>query len=128
MASSKTLPKPQETLTLCLLLMESEQQFATRQRQRAWFNELRHHRQVLYDLKKRVETSQNLDTYANVAYNTCMNEHKLFYTLKELAEAAKVSTAYLRQLIAQGKLQAEKLGDIWTVTAAEAKRFLAGRQ
>lgn len=128
MASSKTLPTAKDTLALCMLLVDSEQEFAARRRQNTWRAELRHHRQVLYDLKKRVETSQNLDTYANVAYNTCMNEHKLFYTLKELAEAAKVSTAYLRQLIAQGKLQAEKLGDIWTVTAAEAKRFLAGRQ
>jgi len=53
---------------------------------------------------------------------------KLFYTLKELAELAKVSTAYLRMLIASGKLQAQKVGDLWLVAAAEVKRFLGGRQ
>jgi len=46
-------------------------------------------------------------------------------TLTEAAAQLGVHPATLRQQIANGALKARKIGPIWTITAAELKRYRA---
>lgn len=46
------------------------------------------------------------------------------WTTTQLAEAANVSTAYLRRIMIEGRLKGEKLGHIWTISNDEAQKFL----
>jgi excisionase family DNA binding protein len=50
-----------------------------------------------------------------------------YLTVKELAEAAGVNPSRIRQLIAEGKITAQKVGNINFIKADEARRWLEGR-
>ena len=45
----------------------------------------------------------------------------------ELAEVAKVSSAYLRRLLIDGKLKGEKRGRDWFIEDEDAREWLAAR-
>jgi excisionase family DNA binding protein len=49
------------------------------------------------------------------------------YTTRELATAAGVTNRYIRQLVKEGKLAADKQGRDWFIPAAAAKAWLAQR-
>lgn len=53
---------------------------------------------------------------------------KQFYTTKELGRMAKVSADWIRQLILDGKIKADKIGRDWAISANEVMRFLRERQ
>jgi excisionase family DNA binding protein len=46
---------------------------------------------------------------------------------RELAKEAKVSDAYIRKLIAQGKLNAYKIGQSWAIPHEDAQAWLKQR-
>jgi excisionase family DNA binding protein len=46
-------------------------------------------------------------------------------TVQELAKLADVSGARIRQLLLAGKLRGERIGPVWTISRAEAARFLS---
>lgn len=50
------------------------------------------------------------------------------YTVTELAEEAAVSVAYVRRLVADGKIEGRKVGPLWTIPADEARRFIQKRR
>lgn len=52
---------------------------------------------------------------------------KGFWTAQELAAAAKVSDAYIRQLLLARKLRAAKAGHVWVIPYAEGQRWLEQR-
>jgi excisionase family DNA binding protein len=54
-------------------------------------------------------------------------EIKGFWTAQELAAAAKVSDAYIRQLLLAHKLEAVKAGPVWVIPYAEGQRWLEQR-
>jgi excisionase family DNA binding protein len=47
---------------------------------------------------------------------------------RELAKEAKVSDAYIRKLIAQGKLNAYKIGQSWAIPPEDARMWLEYRE
>lgn len=50
-----------------------------------------------------------------------------YWTVKELAAVAGVNPSRIRQLIAAGKITAQKVGNSNFIKDAEARRWLAGR-
>jgi len=46
-------------------------------------------------------------------------------TVRELAKLADVNDSRIRQLLAAGELRGEKIGWGWTISRAEAARFLS---
>ena len=50
------------------------------------------------------------------------------WTTPELAEHAKVSAAYIRQLLLSGKLAGRKRGRDWFIPDSEVNRWLKHRQ
>ena len=52
---------------------------------------------------------------------------KTQWTTNDLANAAGVDPARIRQLLLEGALRGEKLGRDWLVPNAEAKRWLESR-
>ena len=56
-----------------------------------------------------------------------MGSEKL-WSVKDLAREAGVSGAYIRRLLADGRLRGEKLGGGWVVRDAEARRWLRERE
>ena len=46
------------------------------------------------------------------------------WTVKELAEAADVTTGYIRRLLIEGKIEAGKFGRDWAIPEEEAKKYL----
>lgn len=50
------------------------------------------------------------------------------YTTRTLAQAAGLTSDYIRQLILAGKIKAEKVGRDWVISAREALRFLRERE
>jgi excisionase family DNA binding protein len=61
-----------------------------------------------------------------------MTEQKAVYktdwTTSELSAHLGVTDAYLRQLIAQGKLKATKRGGIWFIADSDAQEWLSTRK
>jgi hypothetical protein len=57
------------------------------------------------------------------------NEHntKREWTTKQLAEAARLTDAYIRQLLLADKLHGRKIGRDWVISNEEAVRFLEDR-
>ena len=55
------------------------------------------------------------------------SEYKVFWTVKELAEAANVSGAYVRQQLLAGRLRGSKAGFTWIISNSEARRWLDER-
>jgi plasmid maintenance system antidote protein VapI len=54
---------------------------------------------------------------------------KDYVTVQELAERAGLTTARIRQLLAEGReLQGEKLFRVWVIRKAEAERWLRDRE
>ncbi len=51
-----------------------------------------------------------------------------WWTVSELARAARVSVGYIRQLLLRGKLRGEKFGPIWRISDREARRWLQERR
>jgi len=49
-------------------------------------------------------------------------------TTPELAKLAKLSSAYIRQVILAGKLRATKRGRDWLISAFDAERWLEERR
>jgi hypothetical protein len=56
-----------------------------------------------------------------------MRQVKQYWTTTELAEAADVSSARIRQLLLEDKLQGTKAGPVWIVSHTDAVRFLRER-
>jgi excisionase family DNA binding protein len=56
------------------------------------------------------------------------DETRREWTTKQLAEAAGVSTAYLRQLLLAGTLKGQKVGRDWLIFDRDAQRWLASRK
>ena len=60
-----------------------------------------------------------------------MSDDKQGYTVNELAEAAGVSTSYVRRLLGSGDIQGRKVGEgrrgVWYIPASEARRWLEDR-
>ena len=54
--------------------------------------------------------------------------HTHDYTAKELAELANVTTARIRQLLAEQVLRGQKRGGAWFITPASAKAWLESRK
>ena len=50
------------------------------------------------------------------------------YTAKELAKLANVTTARIRQLLAEKILRGQKRGGAWFITSASAKVWLESRK
>lgn len=47
------------------------------------------------------------------------------YNTKQVSEILKVSERYVRQLIAEKKLTAIKIGRIWVITEVEVKKYVS---
>jgi hypothetical protein len=57
-----------------------------------------------------------------------MAEKREVWTVKQLAEAAGVTTARVRQLLIDGRgLRGQKVAGVWLVRDAEARRWLRER-
>lgn len=56
------------------------------------------------------------------------DSNRIEWTTNDLAKAAGLSTAYIRQLILRGQLQARKLGRDWVIADHVAKRWLQERE
>jgi len=54
--------------------------------------------------------------------------NKTYWSVSELAKTAGVSTQYIRWLIANEKLQAEKVGFQWVITDRVARQYLKDRE
>lgn len=60
-----------------------------------------------------------------------MNElglDKKLYSTTEMAEVVGVSSAYLRRLLSQGRIEGVKVGGNWAVPRAEVRRFIEERR
>ena len=51
-----------------------------------------------------------------------------YYTTGDLAEKLGVTDRRVRQLIDEGKIEAEQFGHIWRISADEVKRYLRERE
>ncbi len=61
--------------------------------------------------------------------NLLRQTNKTEWTTKELADAAGVTDARIRQILIEGKeLQGRKIGPMWVIPDREAKRWLRDRQ
>ena len=49
------------------------------------------------------------------------------YTVKQLAREAGVSVSWIHELISRGDIKAERLGWMYTISKAEALRWLSQR-
>jgi len=56
-----------------------------------------------------------------------MTDKPDFWSVRELAERAGVSGAYVRQLLLAGKLKGTKFANAWAIPNDEAVRFLVSR-
>lgn len=56
-----------------------------------------------------------------------MEQTKRYWTTTELAEAANVSSARIRQLLLENSLDGQKAGPVWIVSHTDAVRFLRER-
>ncbi len=60
-----------------------------------------------------------------------MNElqlEKKLYSTTEMAEVVGVSSAYLRRLLSQGRIEGVKVGSNWAVSREEVRRFIEDRR
>jgi excisionase family DNA binding protein len=55
-------------------------------------------------------------------------EPKRIYLVTELAKKAGVSQAYIRRLLANGRIKGEKVGGVWTITKKEVDKYLKSRE
>jgi excisionase family DNA binding protein len=55
-------------------------------------------------------------------------DFKGFWTTQELAAAAKVSDAYIRQVLLAHRLKAVKAGHVWIIPYADGQRWLEQRK
>lgn len=55
-------------------------------------------------------------------------DNKQFWTTNELAREAKVSSAYIRQLLLEGKLEGHKQGRDWIILDRDAREWLEKRE
>ena len=53
---------------------------------------------------------------------------KEVYTVKQLAESAGVSISWIHELIDRGDIKAERLGWMYTISKAEAEKWLSDRE
>lgn len=59
--------------------------------------------------------------------NDRQEAQKKHWTTRDLAEAAGVSTARIRQLLLAGRIEGDKAGPIWIIPQSEVERFLSER-
>jgi hypothetical protein len=57
-----------------------------------------------------------------------MNQREKTWTATELAQAAHISDARIRQLLLSGQLQGFKHGPLWAIPDKEARRYLESRK
>jgi len=55
------------------------------------------------------------------------NKHRRDYTVKELAELAKLNPSRIRQLLGDGTLKGEKRGGVWFIPVSVARQWLDSR-
>jgi excisionase family DNA binding protein len=68
--------------------------------------------------------------YRNYHYlgGTMTEEQKQPLTAQSLAAQAGCSDAYIRQLLIDGRIAGTKHGDVWSIPAEEARRWLSERR
>ena len=86
-------------------------------------------------LRRRLDAELGLDKTGALMYtvNTSvrgeMAENQVqYWTAKELAKAAGVTSARVRQILIEGrKMRGQKAGPVWVVSDREARRWLKAR-
>lgn len=67
----------------------------------------------------------NSDTGLNMADDKIFEQ---YFTTAEIAKVLDVSTSYIRQQIARGKLKARKRSKTWYIHHTEAERYIKLKQ